>query len=647
MTRPVFNGLHSVWVFVLIAADCIRVACPVSTKLGDLKALVSQVSSVHICGFEDERGALPEVWIAARTCTIKAILQCVDEPCICDYKYALEACDRPATHDVHSIPAEVSHRAGGDHDPQDGVFWFSVFVCTPDDARHCVQIHGGMKIDTLLQIVPFDLMPGDEPGFFHGCRAICGDHTFGESRVAPHDLLQIRLKRAARGVKNDPIEPMPSISPTIAWEVSDRDGALVPLPKASCAFTKVWLWSDGLCVCEDQVDGDVTAPQIALSMHQRTRLHCDIFFEGAEIPSVPIRQLQNDFGVVHFDAVVKHADGRLAADLMQPARWQLWVKLPAGRTFVMQAKPSSPGWIIMQHCRMQGLEVTDDVYLAFGPRGINMNAPLEAQGLHHESCISVYFRTKGGTGGGFKPDTILRAKGRAMGLLIGRGAEPKSSSDLIDRLFEAAKHEVVVHAVMQSNDRAACDDLCTVGSKHDCDIAGLLPRLRPPVSGAAKRDVKGQPDPKAKFRPARIDLKRAAFPDGLFLHDDGSHAAVHTSWSIVKRGVMLDLPHNFGELAIAGNALSISEHTFLSTVQVETALPWSSEQVAIPISDGVRPCLMRLFLIHASQTKIRVARPTNTDVTVRRPLFFYLRPFNEIGHRVRGADYLSPPSRPS
>ena len=256
---------------------------------------------------------------------------------------------------------------------------------------------------------------------------------------------------------------MPSISPTIAWEVSDRDGALVLLPKASCAFTKVWLWSDGLCVCEDQVDGDATAPQIALSMRQRTRLHCDIFFEGAEIPSVPIRQLQNEFGVVHFDAVVKHADGRLAADLMQPARWQLWVKLPAGRTFVMQAKPS------------------DDVYFAFGPRGINMNAPLEAQGLHHESCISVFFRTKGGTGGGFKPDTILRAKGRALGLLIGRGAEPKASSDLIDRLFEAAKHEVVVHAVMQSNDRAACDDLCTVGSKHDCDIAGLLPRLRSPV----------------------------------------------------------------------------------------------------------------------------------------------------------------------
>ena len=81
----------------------------------------------------------------------------MDEPCICDYKYALEACDRPATHDVHSIPAEVSHRAGGDHDPQDGVFWFSVFVRAPDDARHCVQIHGGMKIDTLLQIVPFDL----------------------------------------------------------------------------------------------------------------------------------------------------------------------------------------------------------------------------------------------------------------------------------------------------------------------------------------------------------------------------------------------------------------------------------------------------------------------------------------------------------
>ena len=61
----------------------------------------------------------------------------------------------------------------------------------------------------------------------------------------------------------------------------------------------------------------------------------------------------------------------------------------------------------------------------------------------------------------------------AMGLLIGRGAEPKASSDLIDRLFEAAKHEVVAHAVMQSNDRAACDDLCAVGSKHDCDIAGL------------------------------------------------------------------------------------------------------------------------------------------------------------------------------
>ena len=168
-----------------------------------------------------------------------------------------------------------------------------------------------MKIDTLLQIVPFDLMPGDEPGVFHGCRAICGDHTFGESMVAPHDLLQIRLKRAAQGVKDDPIEPMPSISPTIAWEVSDRDGALVPLPKASCAFTKVWLWSDGLCVCEDQVDGDATASQIALSMRQRTRLHCDIFFEGSEIPSVPIRQLQNEFGVVHFDAVVKHADGRL------------------------------------------------------------------------------------------------------------------------------------------------------------------------------------------------------------------------------------------------------------------------------------------------------------------------------------------------
>ena len=73
VTRPVFNGLHSIWVFVLVAADCIRVACPVSTKLDDLKALVSQVSSVHICGFEDERGALPEVWIAARTCTIKAI----------------------------------------------------------------------------------------------------------------------------------------------------------------------------------------------------------------------------------------------------------------------------------------------------------------------------------------------------------------------------------------------------------------------------------------------------------------------------------------------------------------------------------------------------------------------------------------------
>ena len=52
---------------------------------------------------------------------------------------------------------------------------------------------------------------------------------------------------------------------------------------------------------------------------------------------------------------------------------------------------------------------------------------------------------------------------------------------------------------------------------------------------------------------------------------------------------MLDMPHNFGELAIAGNALSLSEHTFLSTVQVETALPWSSEQVVIPISDGVRP----------------------------------------------------------
>ena len=166
VTRPVFNGLHSIWVFVLIAADCIRVACPVSTKLDDLKALVSQVSSVHICGFEDERGALPEVWIAARTCTIKAILQCVDEPCICDYKYALEACDRPATHDAHSIPAKASHHAGGDPDPQDGVFWFSVFVRTPDNARHCVQIHGGMKIDTLLQIVPFDLMPGDEPVFF-------------------------------------------------------------------------------------------------------------------------------------------------------------------------------------------------------------------------------------------------------------------------------------------------------------------------------------------------------------------------------------------------------------------------------------------------------------------------------------------------
>ena len=45
--RPVFNGLHPIWVFVLIAADCIRVACPVSTKLGDLKALVSQVSSVR------------------------------------------------------------------------------------------------------------------------------------------------------------------------------------------------------------------------------------------------------------------------------------------------------------------------------------------------------------------------------------------------------------------------------------------------------------------------------------------------------------------------------------------------------------------------------------------------------------------------
>ena len=116
--------------------------------------------------------------------------------------------------------------------------------------------------------------------------------------------------------------------------------------------------------------------------------------------------------------------------------------------------------------------------------------------------------------------------------------------------------------------------------------------------------LRGQPNPS----PAQIDLKRAAFPDGLFLHDDGSPAAVHTSWSIVKRGVMLDMPHNFGELAIADNALSISEH-IVSTVQVETALP-SSKQVVIPISDGVRPCLMRLFLIHASQTKIRVARPT-------------------------------------
>ena len=310
VTRPISNGLHSIWVFVLVAADCIRVACPVSTKLGDLKALVSQVSSVHICGFEDERGALPEVWIAARTCTIKAILQCVDEPCICDYKYALEACDRPATHDVHSIPAAMSHRAGGDHDPQDGVFWFSVFVRILDDARHCVQIHGGMKIDTLLQIVPFDLMPGDEPGFFHGCRAMCGDRTFGESRVAPHDLLQIRLKRAARGVR---------------WSPCPKQAVLIP----------VWLWSDGLCVCEDQVDGDATAPQIALSMRLRTRLHCDIFFEGAEIPNVPIRQLRNDFGVVHFDTVVKHADGRLAADLMQPARWQLGQI--AGRAYLCYA----------------------------------------------------------------------------------------------------------------------------------------------------------------------------------------------------------------------------------------------------------------------------------------------------------------------
>ena len=150
--------------------------------------------------------------------------------------------------------------------------------------------------------------------------------------------------------------------------------------------------------------------------------------------------------------------------------------------------------------------------------------------------LSLSFLGQEMSGGPGGPDLIaveLKWLGKAVGILVGRGADARRAQELVREVRQRVEMDRFSSVVMQVPETAAVDGLLKLGEEVGVSLKGLLPML-------GKRSVMPAAGPKkGKNFGGDIDLTALQFPDGLFKNADGSHATVHREWAMAKSGLFL------------------------------------------------------------------------------------------------------------
>ena len=383
-------------------------------------------------------------------------------------------------------------------------------------------------------------------------------------------------------------------------------GQLASLGNLEWTTRQVTIWSDDRQVMVVQAPEHLSADTFARALGiflGEIGIVCDVQSEA--ITGDRIRDLARPY----FTLVSRPDDGHglalgstdpnhldeVSPTILFTAWLNIFVGLPDGTTRCLRLPTTATVTDVLDRLGDIIQDAHDEALLLFGPRGLETGSLVD-HGVTEGAMLRLFFRTAGG-GKDIKPGTDLRCLGRAIGLLVGRGADANVAQGRIKELKGMVPPDKFLSLTMQNPDSTALAALLKLGDEHKVDLRSLLPAMSKVPNGAPRSHMQ-----KKAF--AELDVANLSFPDGIFCNADGSHAVVHRTWALTSSGLFLVVPKELNAVLERRQCIMPDEHSFLTCKQLGVETPFSEEEVIFPVSDGEHRALARLWLVHLGESKV-------------------------------------------
>ena len=226
-----------------------------------------------------------------------------------------------------------------------------------------------------------------------------------------------------------------------------------------------------------------------------------------------------------------------------------------GRTRVVRLPVNPTGkWI----CRTLGVDASQVVWL----RSRRVHPTEEVLSVNKQDVFRVTRRLHGGTKGqpsAYKQGTLLKAKGRLSGLLIGKGAQQGAVSSFVESVISKAGEAHLVQLAGNKQEPVLWRQLQETVEKFGLDVEGLKPCTLKPAATAPRQGGEGGHS-RASFS---VDLRDFAL-EGLFKNGNDEAVAFHRTWSCLNRGVSVVEIHELETVMQRGKFLCVDECTVLT-----------------------------------------------------------------------------------
>ena len=279
-----------------------------------------------------------------------------------------------------------------------------------------------------------------------------------------------------------------------------------------------------------------------------------------------------------------------------------------GRTRVVRVPVNPKGeWI----CRKFGVDASQVVWL----RSRRVLPTEEVLSVNNQDVFRITRRLQGGSKGqpsAYKQGTLLKAKGRLSGLLIGKGAQQGAVSNFVELVISKAGEAHLVQLAGNKQEPVLWRQLQETVEKFGLEVESLKPCTLKPAAATPKQGGDGG-NSRANFS---VDLRDFAL-EGLFKNRNDEAVAFHRTWSCLNRGVSVVELHELETVMQRGKFLCVDECTVLTLSRPVSHPKFETGEVVLPCKDVEgRTGLVRVFATHLGEQKALLGNFRDKEITL-------------------------------